>query len=54
MQGKLITIEGVDGAGKTTVIKNVLKRLSSHSGLEFIYKRATKQKAPEFIRGMNA
>lgn len=39
MQGKLITIEGVDGAGKTTVIKNVLKRLSNHSELEFVYTR---------------
>lgn len=39
MQGKLITIEGVDGAGKTTVIRNVLKRLSNHSELEFVYTR---------------
>lgn len=39
MQGKLITIEGVDGAGKTTVIKNVLKRLSNYSELEFVYTR---------------
>lgn len=39
MQGKLITIEGLDGAGKTTVIKNVLNRLASHSGLEFVYTR---------------
>lgn len=39
MQGKLITIEGLDGAGKTTVIKNVLKRLSNHSELEFVYTR---------------
>ena len=39
MQGKLVTIEGVDGAGKTTVIKNVLKRLSNHSELEFVYTR---------------
>lgn len=39
MQGKLITIEGLDGAGKTTVIKNVLKRLTNHSELEFVYTR---------------
>lgn len=39
MQGKLITIEGLDGAGKTTVIKNVLKRLANHSELEFVYTR---------------
>lgn len=39
MQGKLITIEGLDGAGKTTVIKNVLKRLKNHSELEFAYTR---------------
>lgn len=39
MQGKLITIEGLDGAGKTTVIKNVLKRLANHSELKFVYTR---------------
>lgn len=39
MQGKLITIEGLDGAGKTTVIKNVLNRLKNHSELEFVYTR---------------
>lgn len=39
MQGKLITIEGLDGAGKTTVIKNVLSRLENHSELEFVYTR---------------
>lgn len=39
MQGKLITIEGLDGAGKTTIIKKALNRLANHFELKFVYTR---------------